>query len=544
MVIVIFWNILILFLVGGYLLSRYSGSRHPELVIQTESIKSLLAATGILVGGGALTYFIIPKSGVYLGFLQLHSGWIVNQAASGNGIVAGIWRIVSFFTEVHLFGLITSCVIAGVFFYLFKELDFHQKHPLKKLLQVFGAGVVMAFFFMTVVEGLLDALNHNQSADFFTNLFIHQWLATAIPELALILLPVVFIYLFTKRITEPLDWMIHTGLSAAGFAFLFIWFELRYPGEVIDLADILFYAAGLVIYSQFAIYGFIAFKYRKQNDNWSTPLFFLSASFFYALHLQLVAEDWSIVVFFLFIPYLMFWGIFINNAVNQMKFFRYETFRSYDHARYLIVIAFSGLILANYLMNGFYSGHELATEYFMYAIAFGSPLLIFFGGYVGSIDPFKGFWRPVRIAYFDQNQDGEDQNDLSAFFLENITVPKHLVGQRVKFHAPSYNPQLLEFLSQEEGSIVNRVELLHSDGESDNDWFILKPDKPFDFNDDYEKQYVLIRMENSYSSLIHHEHIKCFLRLIPKGRNPKKHRKLIHYHKMGFIILNGGDYEY
>lgn len=544
MVVAVFWNIMILAIIGSYLLYRYSGSRHPELIFQTESVKSYLVAVGILVGGGLLVYFFIPQKGIYLGGLQLHSGWIVNQAASGTGFIASFWRLISFFTEVHLFGLINTCGIAALFFYLFKELDFHQKHSLKNLLQVFVAGMAMALFYMTVADGFLDLVGYVKSGSFLSNLLFHNWFLTALPELVLILLPVFFLYYFTKRVTEPLDWVIYTGLSATGFSFLFIWFQLRYPGEVIDLADILLYAAGLIIYTQISIYGYLLYRYRKDDDNWATLLFLGYGSFAYSFHLSMEEEGYSFIVFFLFVFYLMVFGVFINNAVNQMKFFRYQTFRSYTYARYQIVIGLSGLILLNFIMNGLYSGKELATEHFMYSMCYGSLLLVFFGGNVGAIDPFKGYWQPIRFSYNYTDDEGVTQSDLSAFFTENINVPTHLVGQRVKFHAPSYNTELLEFLIQDEGEIVNRVRLINSDGESDAGWFILKPDKPFQFNDNYEQKYVLIRKDNDYNSLIHDEHVKFLLRLIPKGRNPLKHKKIMHYHKMGYIILNGADYEY
>jgi hypothetical protein len=85
---------------------------------------------------------------------------------------------------------------------------------------------------------------------------------------------------------------------------------------------------------------------------------------------------------------------------------------------------------------------------------------------------------------------------------------------------------------------------LTRDDRFDPNWFLVELITPMLVNEDYLNSQILIKLESKHSSLIHDEHIRCWVKLIPTGIDPLKEKDGDAYLSYGYIMINGEDYVY
>ena len=170
---------------------------------------------------------------------------------------------------------------------------------------------------------------------------------------------------------------------------------------------------------------------------------------------------------------------------------------------------------------------------------------------ISSFDLVKSYWRPVKFQFSnpsDESMPGmRGISTFRTFFTANTITPLNHVGKNIKLHSPRYNYDLLEIFTIGEGKIIDRVTLRFKKKEKyieDNTWFLVHLKTQLDTNDQYENEKILIKIKDTLASFVHDEHIKCWLKLIPKGLEPKKENRGSEYLSYGYIMINGEDYVY
>ena len=78
----------------------------------------------------------------------------------------------------------------------------------------------------------------------------------------------------------------------------------------------------------------------------------------------------------------------------------------------------------------------------------------------------------------------------------------------------------------------------------DANWFLVNLAEPLKVNEQYQNKKILLKIKDTFASLVHDEHIKCWLKLIPVGHDPAVDRDISNYPGLGHVMINGEDYEY
>lgn len=540
-----FWNCLLLIIVGIFIFSKWNDSRKPQLFLESQVFKTFLWSTIVLVGGGLVIYLILPKNAVDISFFHFQIGAVVQLAMSTTGLIQIFARILSIFTESHLFSIIICLGVVSTFVMFVQGLDFKLRFKLLQKLKLILVGVPAAVFVAVLSDILFSALGLARTDNFFIDWFLFSWLGVGIIQGVAKLLIVLWVMRFAKIETIPMNYLIVAVLIGLGFSFFENWITLRYLPDSLDIGMIMVNTIGQMIYTTIIVYGYVILQSRD-GDYGNVFWYVILGSFAHSIHHALFESSAYILFFPVFGFYLLVWAILINNMANNSNL-KPTDFRDFDFWRFRTVIGVLALLIFGLIVGGLNSGQQVSGSNFVTGMAWSSLLLVYFGNSSGAIDPFKGHWRKVRFS-FDTRDDDDNEfmlmATIAAMFTQNIIKPLSLVGERIQFHAPTYNPALAEFLHIGSGSIVDRVELIRPHGNRDDDWFVLRLDQPLDFNDDYHNNLMLIKLQDRSSSLNQDEHIKCYLRLIPTGKNPKKMTRIENYHKMGTIIINGADYVY
>lgn len=543
---IFFW---VLVIIGSYVGTKYAQSRNKRLFFTQGAYKSFLWSMGLIIVVGLIVGLLLPGEPFDLSYLKLHNEAITQQLHSATGWYKYFLLNVSIFTEMNLLGFVSALLVTGIWLYYVRNLDFFRLESVSYTILGFALGMFATFFTFPLSDLVRDTFEIAYSSSTFYNLFVYSFLGIGIVEETIKLVPVICILLFTREIDEPIDLIYYACISALGFAFLENLLYFKDISGSIIIGRALTSAVGHMIDSSIVVYGIVLYKFKPDRKKFSVVLYyFLLGAFCHALYDYFLFED--LILFFVasFAFFIQCWAIIINNAINNSKHFDYKILYKHDAVKFNMALAFTLLSILTFVLNGFLVGRSAASETYVASLGWISLLLIFYTSTLSSFDLLKGYWRPVKFRFSspsDQAMPGmRGFSIFSSVFTENTVVPLNHVGKKIKLHSPTYNQYLCEIFHTGGGQIVNRLILETSDGNQDVDWFLVKLETPLDVNDDFHKQYILIKLRSKHASLIHDEHIKCWLKLIPKGINPLRERLVSSFYSYGFIIINGEDYQF
>jgi hypothetical protein len=311
-------------------------------------------------------------------------------------------------------------------------------------------------------------------------------------------------------------------------------------------------AIGHMVDSSIVIYGFILVYFKHVNRRFFTIIFyFLLGAFVHALYDYLLFEQ--LILFFIlsFVFFIQCWMILINNAINNSKYFDYGITFKQDEVKFKIAEYLMFILIVNYLFVGLISGKKEANVQYFISLSYGGLLILFYVSSISSFDLVKGYWRPIRFQFSEPNAEAfpgaRGASTLRKIFTSNIIQPLNHVGKKIKLHSPRYNQDLLEIFTIGEGQIVDRLRMIIKSKKKlieDNNWFLVQLVDPLDISNDFEDKKILIKIKDTFASFLHDEHIKCWVKFIPKGLDPLEQKDISLYLSYGYIMINGEDYDY
>lgn len=539
---IIFW---ILAIPGFYIGIKYSQSRNKKLFFKAGAYRAFLISLLILVIGG-LMYFILPQEPTNLGYLRLHSESLTKEMSHATGLTKYWLKSLEIFTEMNLIGFVSAALVTAIWIFYIRNLDFFSKEKLKFTILGFVLGILSTFFTFPLSDIVTTIFSIVYSSNTFYNLFVYSFLGIGIVEELIKIVPVLIILVFTKEIDEPIDLIYYASVSALGFAFIENLLYFREISGSIVIGRALTSAVGHMIDSSFVVYGIILWKFRREKFRVVIYYFFLGA-FAHALYDYFLFEELTLLFYAAFAFFIQAWVIMINNAINNSKYFDYSIDYKHNLVKYRLAIFLTTLLVASFLLNGLVEGRLDALNSYLRSLVWSGLLIMFYVGYASSFDLFKGYWRPVKFRFSSPSNQAmpgmRGYSSLTSIFTENTIVPLNHVGKRIKLHSPPYNQYLCEIFHIGEGRIETRIELTTEKGE-DPDWFVIKLDTPLNVDSSYKSSEIIIKIRNKHSSLVHDEHIKCWLKLVPEGVDQYKEKDSSKYTSYGFIMINGEDYVY
>lgn len=542
----IFW---VLFVLAVYIGTKYKQSRNRHLFFKQGSYKAFIYSVIGFIGIGLLISIILPNDPIDLSFLKMHSDWVESHLNDESLMSKYFFQSISVFSELNLLGLVSATLILLIWMYYIRGLDFFNKEKLKPTLMILGLGMAFTFLTFPISEFVHTVFDIKYSNNTFYNLFVYSFLGIGIVEEFVKLIPVLLILKFSNEIDEPIDLIYYASISALGFAYIENLIYFRDLSGSIIIGRALTSAVGHMIDSSIVVYGIILYRYNAERKKISVILYyFLLGAFVHALYDYFLFEDLTLFFLFTFAFFIQSWTIMINNAINNSKYFTYDVIYKNDEVKFRLAIYFIGLILLSFVFNIFLVGKVEALDLYFSALFWGGLLIIFYVSSLSSFDLFQGHWRPIKFNFTSPSHNAfpgmRGLSTLTPLWTENTIVPMNHVGKEIKLHSPTYNRYLCEIFHISKGWVQDRIKLKYENGWTDIDWLLVKLETPLYVNEEYENDHILIKIRSKYQSLIHDEHIKCWLKLIPKGTNPKIESSSSSYTSYGFIMINGGDYEY
>jgi len=178
----------------------------------------------------------------------------------------GIVIIILFFTSQVFFveSYAPSLIIASVFPLLFLvfliKIDVFETETFKDIIYVFLLGLVFSFFLC-----IPYVLIREYFFDNYGNLFV-CFIAVAIPEEIIKIIPFLLVLRYRKFINEPIDFLIYSSSSALGFAFYEnINYIIQYSesGNIVAIRSFLPSVMHMIVSSVFAFGIFLYLKSKK-----------------------------------------------------------------------------------------------------------------------------------------------------------------------------------------------------------------------------------------------------------------------------------------
>ncbi len=546
---------LIVFILGYYIGIKYNQSRNKKLFFKNGSYRSYVWLLGLAILAPIIFNLFFPSEPLQLDFLKLHSDSISNlenYKKSGDLIRYYFLYSLSVFTEMHILGVISAFLVFGVWLYYIRSLDFFDREKIKYTIIIVLLGALFSFLTFPISDAIHRIFNISFSDNTFYNLFIYSFVGIGLIEELVKLIPVLIILFLTNEIDEPIDFIFYASLSALGFAFIENLIYFREISGSVVIARALTSAIGHMVDSSIVIYGFVLVYFKNVNNKGITVLkYFFLGSFVHALYDYFLFEQ--LLFFFItsFIFFIQSWIVIINNAINNSKYFDYSISFKHNEVKFKTAEYLMFILIVNYFFNGLESGKTTANIDYFISLSYGGLLILFYVSSISSFDLVKGYWRPIRFQFSQPNEEAlPGARGISvgrSLFTSNIIQPLNHVGKKIKLHCPRYNPKLLEIFTIGAGQIVDRMRMVIISKKKkveDNNWFLVEITEPLNVNHEYEDRIILIKVIDTFASLIHDEHIRCWLKLIPKGMDPTTNKKISDYLSYGYIMINGEDYEY
>lgn len=550
--VVLFFIVIVL---GSYVLIRYNQSRNKKLFFKHGGFKSFIWLLGLAILSPIIVNTVFPSEALNLDFLKLHTEYVSDYEIyneQGDLLRYYFFMSLSVLTEIHVFGLLSALMIFGVWYYYIRSLDFFDKEKISYTIIVVLTGCLCSFFTFPMSDAVHHLFNISFSENTFYNLFVYSFVGIGIIEEFVKLLPVLLIFFFTKQIDEPIDFIYYASLSALGFALIENLMYFRDITGPIIIARALTAAIGHMVDSSIVIYGFILAYYRNSGSKFPTIIkYFLLGAFAHAMYDYLLFERFLLLFLFFFVFLIQSWVIIINNAINNSKFFDYSISFKHDIVKFRTAEYLMFILILNYFFLALALGKSEANMNYFISVSFGGMLILFYVSSISSFDLVKGYWRPVRFQTRPPSDEAlpgvRGVSTLSTLFTANIIQPLNHVGKKIRLHCPRFNPNLMEIFDMGDGKIVDRFRMIirkKKRSVEDTNWFLVILRDPLDVNDEYEDRKILIKVKDTFASLLHDEHIKCWLKLIPAGTDPRTKRHISEYPSMGYIMINGEDYKH
>ena len=543
---ILFWVIII---IGGYIAIKFSQSRNKKIFFKGGSYKAFVLSSLILVVGGFIGYSILPTEPMAVNLQPFHSEDIISRLSEATGFERYWLQTISVFTELNLVGLLSAALILCIWVYFIRSVDFFKTEKISISAMVLVGGMITTFFTPALSDLVNDGLSIEFSNSTLYNLFAFSFLGIGVVEEAVKILPVIVVILATDEIDEPIDLIYYACLSALGFAFIENLIYFRDISNSVIVGRALTAAVGHMIAASMAIYGTVMYKYKPERKGkffYVVYYFFLGALVHGVYDYLLFENLWLLFIGF-FAFFVQAWVIMMNNAINNSQYFDYSVEYKYNIVRVNLAKYISLLIVYQFILAGFFVGKAEAVDNFLFSVSWGSLVLVFFVGLINSFDLYRGHWRPIRFNFRAPSVNAmpgmRGLSTLSPIFTENVIIPLNYVGKNIKLHCPAFNHDLSEIFHISEGRITDRITLIRENS-SDPEWFIVELQAPLMVNEHYESSIILIKLESKHSSLVHDEHIRCWVKLIPAGINPLKVRESAEYVSYGYIMINGEDYVY
>lgn len=407
--------------------------------------------------------------------------------------------IYSVFKRVYdyntLIGFIAALLVSGVWLMYIKRIDIYEIDSWVYVLLMLFLGALFSFG-----TSYLSDINHLTWGYRMTGNTLNDFLYCvlgigAIEELVKII-PLFMLLALTKEVNEPYDYILYASASALGFAFVenIIYFNSASTNMIHGRA--LTAVVGHMTDSSLVAYGLMLAKYKKKQYPFLTfALFFGLASIFHGFWDFILFKNISTILFLAFyILCIRVWATNINNTLNNSDFFNPQTKLRTDDLRFYLVVSLTGILIFEYMVNGWIYGPRVANNSLLYSSLSGSILILFLTFKLSQFDLRKNFWHMVNLSFNPFASTASTMHD------------EDLIGSPISIYASKYNKFLIDFIPNGvTGKIIDRkIVALYKNWYfitfEESRWFLIELDRELNFKDHLNK-HLLLRFKDKNTIL-------------------------------------------
>jgi RsiW-degrading membrane proteinase PrsW (M82 family) len=374
-----------------------------------------------------------------------------------------------FFNVIEAPGLLGALLILVIWFiYLVKIHKFIIKRLITAIL-VLTLGMFFAFLTSLFTDFNRYVFDFHRTYNFFHD-FYYCVVGIGMIEEFVKIIPLMLVITFTKKLKEPIDYIVFASISALGFAFIenMIYFEdsglKTIQGRALTATVIHMFNSSLVAY------GIVVGKFaKKKNVGLYFVLFFLISAVVHGFYdfwlINEFAKTFSFITFIWLLMSMIIWVSIINNCLNNS--YNKKVIWTYNPKKLnaFLLYGLSAIFLVEYLLIGYKFGADIANTELQKDLSSGLFLLIFLTINLSKFDYIPNYWAPLK--FWDWSIFLSIPRVETKFF--NL---KEIIGSNIKIKAFISDNSFAKHLPIE-GEVVKR-ELISWE----KDWYLIKLKEP------------------------------------------------------------------
>ena len=386
-----------------------------------------------------------------------------------------------FFKGVNAYGFLGALLILIIWFSYLLFIHRYLKKRWGTAMLILFLGMIFAFGTSLLTDFNSYVLGYSLKDEFFND-FIYCILGIGAIEELMKIIPLFLVMLFSKKLKEPIDYVVFASISALGFAFIENLIYFNEGGLKTIQGRSLSSTVTHMFNSSLIAYGIAIGKFaKKKNWGWYCLFFYFLSSIFHGFYdfwlINSLARVFSFITFIWLLVSMVLWVSVINNCLNNSHnrsiiwTYNPEKLNSY------LLFGLSAIFLLEYFLVAWRFNADVANAELKKDLASGFFLLIFLTAKLSKFDVIPNYWAPLK--FWDWN---------TLFSIPRVESKKfnlkEIIGVKIELrnygdygvlsgHLPVY------------GEVVKR-ELLSWE----KDWYLVKLDKPLKVA--WKQQYFIL----------------------------------------------------
>ena len=377
---------------------------------------------------------------------------------------------------LYLFSMLLSAAISFTWYTYLRWIDVFEPERKRYLVLTFVLSCITIWGVFPISDALQGLGFHLDGTPL--NDFIYSTVVIGMVEELVKVLPVLIILRFTNQIDEPIDYIIYSGMSALGFAFIENILYLANTNLTALGARLLYASVAHMFFAACIAYPLALYRI-KTGKRFNLLVFlggFLLASLAHGFYdFWLITREWQVpvVTTAFFLGSLHIFSLMKNNLINLSIFYD-ETIRinrnklKYDLVWYLLLVIYVG-----YVFFAVLHGPQAANKLLLQSAIVHVAVVIYIAFTFSSYNLLRGYRFPLRFPFkfFWPKMDGyPDYTGLSLTIQRfGVSPLKHPVPVGEKLNGKLLKRVVLEedmnwylFLDEEEGGFLLRPKAFSS----------------------------------------------------------------------------------
>ncbi|MFN8394241.1 MAG: PrsW family glutamic-type intramembrane protease [Bacteroidia bacterium] len=381
--------------------------------------------------------------------------------------------VADWWANIQWIGLIGALLGTGLWMLFLRQLDANSKEPWLPMMATFVGGGAFSFLALVMYDfvhfELGFKMNGSPGHDFLYCVF-----SIGLIEEIVKIIPFLLVMQFTRRIDNPVKYILYASVSALGFAFVENLMYFDRSGVSIMHGRILITVVFHMFATSTVAFGMMLGKYRFRKLQWALfPAFLLLACIAHGFYdFWIINESVGALMFLtygLFIYATFQYAGYINNALNQLRVFKGRVMLDPSKVATFLTVGLVSILLFEYLCLSLVYSAKVGNYSLLQSMGMGSFLMFFVVLNLSNIDVVQGEWFWIKLWNF----------------ATRVHYNRAL-GQRLLLKAKSRDSILAPLLPMI-GEVIARVSL-----NGDNRYFLFQFDNAPQING-HPLEYVLLR---------------------------------------------------